>query len=132
MNLLKRLAVVVALSCTLISLTGCALFLVGAGAAIGAGSVAYVSGELRGAEEASMDRAWNAATTAMEQLEFKVTKSQKDALAGEITARRADDTRIVVRLRKQTDRITEIRVRVGVFGDEALSRVIYDKIKSNI
>ena len=112
-------------------LSGCALFLIGAGVAIGAGTVAYVGGELKAADEVTMDRAWNAALKAMQELEFKVTKSQKDALAAEIVARRADDSRIVVRLKKQTDQVTELRIRVGTFGDEGLSRLIYDKIKSH-
>lgn len=112
-------------------LGGCALFLIGAGVAVGAGTVAYVGGELKTAEQVSMDRAWNASLRAMEDLEFRVTKSHKDALAGEITARRADDTKITVRLKKQTDQVTEIRIRVGTFGDETLSRLIYDKIKSH-
>jgi hypothetical protein len=110
-------------------LSGCALFLVGAGVAVGAGTVAYVSGELRAADEVTMDRGWRATMAAMDDLQFKVTKTQKDALAGELIARRADDTRIVIRLKKQSDKVTEFRVRVGVFGDEDLSRLIYDKIK---
>lgn len=111
--------------------SGCALFLIGAGVAVGAGTVAYTSGELRAADEISMDRSWEASMKAMKDLEFRVTKSQKDALAGEIVARRADDTRIIVRLKSQTQQVTEIRIRVGTFGDEALSRLIYDKIKSH-
>lgn len=106
---------------------GCAALFIGA--AIGAGSIAYVSGELRAADQVQMDRAWNASLRVMEELEFKVTKSQKDALAGLIVARRADDTRITVHLKRQTDQVTEFRIRVGTFGDEALSRLIYEKIK---
>ena len=112
-----------------LSLCGCALFLIGAGAAAGAGTVAYLSGELRATEEVGLDRGYQAAVSAMRDLQFHVTKSQKDALDGEIVARRADDTRIIVRLKKQTDQITEFRIRVGVFGDEALSRLIFEKIK---
>lgn len=108
--------------------TGCALLLVGA--AIGAGTVAYVSGELRAADEVTMDRAWSATLGAMSELQFKVTTQQKDALAGQIVARRADDTKIEIRLKRQSDRVTEFRIRVGTFGDEALSRYILDKIKA--
>ena len=128
---LKQWVGVVLLSLGVLTFSGCVLFLVGAGLAVGAGTVAYVEGELKVADNVTMDGAWNASLGAMQDLEFKVTKSQKDALAGLIVARRADDTRIVVRLKKQTDQVTEFRIRVGTFGDEALSRLIYEKIKSH-
>lgn|GEM_PF-5754515 len=88
----------------MLTFSGCALFLIGAGVVVGAGSsVAYAGGELKAADNVTMDKAWNASLRAMQDLEFKVATSQKDALAGEIVARRADNTRIVVRLKKQTD-----------------------------
>ncbi len=49
----------------------------------------------------------------MDELQFKVTQQQKDALTGEITARRPDDTN-----------------SGWTFGDEALSRYILEKFKS--
>ncbi|MGD0650585.1 MAG: DUF3568 family protein [Verrucomicrobiia bacterium] len=92
------------LSLGVLTFSGCALFLIGAGVVVGAGSsVAYAGGELKAADNVTMDKAWNASLRAMQDLEFKVATSQKDALAGEIVARRADNTRIVVRLKKQTD-----------------------------
>lgn len=113
----------------LVGLTGCVALL--AGAAVGAGTVAYVAGELKAADEVSLDRAWSASLQAMEDLQFKVTKQQKDALAGLLVARRADDTPVTIRVKKQTDKVTELRIRVGTFGDEGLSRLIHDKIKSH-
>jgi len=127
---LRELAVFVALSLGALLFSGCALFLVGAGVAVGAGTVAYVDGELKAADNVTMDKGWNASLRAMQDLEFKVAESQKDALAGKIVARRADGTRIVVQVKRQTDQVTGFRIRVGVFGDEALSHMIYDKIKS--
>ncbi len=67
----------------------------------------------------------------MDDLEFPITILQKDALAGEVVAHRADDTRVVVHLKRQTDNVTEIRIRVGTFGDESLSRLVNDKIKAH-
>ena len=89
MKLKQCVARLVLIACT-ICCNGCALFLIGAGVAIGAGTVKYIGGELQAADEVTMGRAWNASLRAMQDLEFKVTKSQKDALAGEIVARRAD------------------------------------------
>ena len=32
----------------------------------------------------------------------------------------------------QSDNITEIKIRVGMFGDESMSRLVYDEIKKQI
>jgi hypothetical protein len=128
---IKSMALTVMLLVTGLLGSGCALFLIGAGVAAGAGTVAYMNGELKAADEVTLDRGWNAAVRAMGDLQFKVTTTQKDALAGKLVAHRADDTRITILLKKQSDTVTEFRIRVGVFGDENLSRLIYEKIKKH-
>ncbi len=44
-------------------------------------------------------------------------------------ARGAGDKKIRVKVKKQSDTVTEIRIRVGMFGDESMSRQILDRIK---
>ena len=113
-------------------LTGCALLLLGGAAAAGAGAVVYVNGELKDTENVTLDRAWRAALAAMDDLEFKVTKQEKDALSGQLTARTAEDRRIIVALKRQSDGVTEFHIRVGTWGDENVSRLILDKIKKRL
>ena len=111
---------------------GCAAVLVGgAVAAAGVGTYAYVNGELKGTEAVSLDRAWDASQAAMKDLEFSITRKTKDALQAELDARTAADKKIVINLKKVSDGATEIRIRVGTFGDEAVSQFILDKIKSH-
>lgn len=109
--------------------SGCAFFLVGA--AIGAGTVAYAEGKLRAADNVAFDHAWNATTLAMDDLKLKVINSNRDALSGHVLARDATDQQIVIKLRKQSDKVTEFEIRVGSFGDEVFSRQIYEKIRSH-
>ncbi len=111
--------------------SGCVLFVAGAAAAAGVGTYAYVSGELTGSESVSLDRAYSASQAAMKDLEFPVLNKSKDALQAELTARTAADKRILIKLKKVSEGTTEIRIRVGTFGDESLSRMILDKIKSH-
>ena len=106
---------------------GCAALLIGGAA--GAGAVAYVGGELKSTEEVAMNRAWEAASKAMDDLEFAVTSKEKDAFLGQLIARGAGDKKIRVKVKKQSDTVTEIRIRVGIFGDESMSRQILDRIK---
>lgn len=120
------------LGVALVLQTGCALLLVGGGAAAGVGGYAYVKGELKATEKASLDKVWDASLAAMQELQFAVTAQAKDALTGELTARTAQDKKVTIQLKALPDSSTEIKVRVGTFGDEALSLVIMDKIKKHL
>ena len=58
------------------------------------------------------------------------TDGGKDAFNAELTARGSGDKKIQIKLQKKTEKVTEIKIRVGLFGDESMSRQILDKIKS--
>ena len=111
--------------------SGCALFLVGGAAAAGAGTVAYVDGELKETEDVAYDTAYDATLAAMSDLQYAVVDKSKGGLTTKILARTSGDKKIQVTLNKQSASVTEIRIRVGTFGDESLSRQILDKIKSH-
>jgi hypothetical protein len=66
---------------------------------------------------------------AMDDLEFHTTDKAKDAFDAELSASGAGGKKIKVALKKISDTSTEIRIRVGTFGDESLSRKILEKIK---
>ena len=112
--------------------TGCAGLLIAGGAAAGIGGYAYVKGELKSTESASLDQVWTATLGAMDELKYAVTTQEKDAVSAHLVARTAQDKRIDVHLKAISDDSTEIRIRVGTFGDEALSLLILDKIKKKL
>lgn len=111
---------------------GCVALLVGGAAAAGAGTVAYVRGELRSTLDAPYERVWSATQRALADLEMPVTAQEKDGLTGQITARATGDRKITVRLRKVTGTATEVRIRVGTWGDEAVSRQILEQIQRRL
>jgi hypothetical protein len=86
----RMMLLAVALLCS----TGCALFLVGAGAAVGVGTVAYVKGELRAADSVPFDQACRAVDQALDDLQLKGISSQQDNLTKQVTARTADDRHV--------------------------------------
>ena len=110
---------------------GCPAIFVGAaaGGAAGAGAVAYIGGELKSTEEVSLNRAWKATERAMHDLDFRITDKAKDALEAQLKASGAGGKKIQVVLKRISKGRTEIRIRVGTFGDESLSLQILDKIK---
>jgi len=110
---------------------GCALLVVGAAAGAGAGTYAYVDGELKSTETVTYDTACTASLAAMKDLGFAVVEDKKDALTDKITARSTADKKVYVTLTKQSATSTEIKIRVGTFGDQNQSQQILTQIKSH-
>ncbi|MBI2469826.1 MAG: DUF3568 family protein [Planctomycetes bacterium] len=110
--------------------SGCAALLIGGGA--GAGTVAYLKGELKSTEETSIDKTWQAAQETMKDLEFVITSKEKDVFSAKLIAYRANDKKVEMYLRKASENTTEVKIRVGVFGDESLSLIILKSLKKHL
>lgn len=107
---------------------GCVIAAVGAGA----GTVAYVRGDLQTVESKSLDDVYEAAEKAIKELGLNVTKKTKDAMSATIVARDAQDKKITIKLSATTEETTKLSIRIGVFGSETKSRRIYEEIKKNL
>jgi hypothetical protein len=90
------------------------------------------TGNLTATTDASLDNAFAAAKQAMNDMGYSTEKASQDALKGVITAREADGGRIDVTLERMADRVTEIEVSVGPFGNEAKARMILDKLLARL
>jgi hypothetical protein len=124
----KRFLLALVLVAGAILVNGCIIAAVG----LGAGSVAYVRGDLESIELGNIDTVYKAAEKAMDQLDLKVIQKAKDVLSAEIIARDSQDTKIKIKLKATTEGPTELSIRIGLFGDEAESRLIYQKIHDNL
>ncbi|MBI2487730.1 MAG: DUF3568 family protein [Deltaproteobacteria bacterium] len=110
--------------------SGCAAVLLGGGAAAaGAGTILYIKGELQSTEGVSLDTAWMATQTAIKDMEFITGTTEKDAFSAKLIAYTSDNRKIQINLKRKTDKLTEIAIRVGTFGDESLSLLILENIK---
>jgi hypothetical protein len=127
-----RLAVCLALAPAAAATSGCLLIAVGAAGAAGAGTVAYVRGELDAALDSPYEAVVGSANDALSQLQFAKVSESKDAFTADLLARTADDTKIELHIVRKADRLTDVKIRIGVFGDEAKSRAILDQIKTNL
>ncbi|HXH12916.1 MAG TPA: DUF3568 family protein [Alphaproteobacteria bacterium] len=126
-------AMLVGIICASFVWQGCgALVAGGAGAAAGAGTVAYVRGELQSTYPASFDRTWNATLGALQESNLRVTETERDGAKGTINARTADDTSVTVNLETAGPGTTAAKIRVGVFGDEEMSTAIHRRIASRL
>lgn len=129
---LLRLTALTAVMTLLAFSPGCFLVAVGAAGAAGAGAVAYVRGELDATLAGNVDTVEHATNRALEQLQFAKINEGKSTVDALITARTGADRKITIRLDRSGDTLTRLRIRVDTFGDEALSRTLYDKIRANL
>ena len=110
--------------------SGCVAAVVGAGA--GVGTYAYVKGEMKSVEQASLDKTWSAVEKTVKDMGFFVVSKSRDALAGVVEARGAGDKKITIKVSLVTDKTTEVGIRVGTFGDEKYSYQILENIRKNM
>jgi hypothetical protein len=129
-KMLKRQVLLISMLIgSMLLLQGCVVAAVGIGAA---GTIAYVRGDLQAVESESIDVVYEASLKALKELELLPTRKSKDALGAEIVTYDAQDKKITIRLKSAAEKTTELSIRIGVFGSETKSRLIYQKIRDNI
>lgn len=115
---------------TLLSSYGCRAYQVGGGAATGAAT--YMSGKLRSIERAPLEKTWQAAQNAVEDLGFDITSREKTVVSSGFTAEGANKKRINVNLQKISEALSEVVVKVGWFGDESIAMLFLGRLKENL
>ena len=113
----------------LFPLTGCGILILGGAAA---GTVGYVSGDLNGTVEGEFQNVVEAADLAFRENSFR--EASRDAgqhsIAYELWT--PQDDKVLLTITRASKTLTNITIRVGVFGDEPLSRNILDEIKIRV
>ena len=125
----KRVLLIVLLIGITVFSQGCMVAAVGIGAA---GTIAYVRGDLEAVESNSLDEVYEATLNAVDELDLRFIYKTKDALTATINARDAQDKKIKITLKKTAEHTTKISIRIGTFGSETKSRLIYQKIRDNL
>ena len=109
------------------ALTSC--FAAGAGVgAISAVGSAYAKGLYSSTEAVSLNRLWASTLYSLENLGIPVERKNLDENRGFIFARRADGKTVQIELITQSPRISQLRIRVGTFGDESFSKLIAERV----
>lgn len=103
-----------------------------AAAGAGAASYAYASGALKTVLESPVPRVQAAADAALEELGFTKIESTGDKLSAKVIYRTSQDEKVAVRIETETERTSEVRIRVGTFGDEKRSIRILGEIKARL
>jgi len=120
------------LAAGLVLSSGCAVLLVGGAAAAGAGTVAYIRGDLNATLDGTLERTIAATKAGLRDAQMPVTAEENDGITAKFTARARGDKKVTIHVKKVTGTTTSVSIRVGVWGDEAVSREILEKIKSHL
>jgi hypothetical protein len=134
-NLADNLSIVhkigmTALAAVLVAaLAGCAAVIVGAGAGA---TVAYKMGQMEATAPAGLSATAKATNDAFAQLQLALVSKKEDAFGAEFIGRTAMDKKVLVQLSGAGDKATQVKIRIGYFGDEPMSLKIYEQIKAGL
>lgn len=108
---------------------GCGAIIVGGAAA--AGTYYYMDGQAQATYSTSLNKAFDASLAACKQMGITVTKQSKTGASAEISGVLSGDT-TTISLKLVGDNITEITVRIGLWGNEESSRRLQKAIRNGL
>jgi hypothetical protein len=91
-----------------------------------------ITGELTAEVGAPLERVFAAARASMDELGFRMTDQQKDALKATITAVQADGNRLFITLERRSDTVTRVLVDAGTLGQKSIAQAVLDQIESHL
>lgn len=109
--------------------SGC---LVAAAAGVAGGTVAYVKGEEEAIVSAGPEQATAAAKAAIEDLKLLLVSHNANAVEGLVKARTLSDKEVTITIKAESSELSRVTVRIGYFGDEAMSLQILEKLKAKL
>lgn len=112
--------------------TGCPAVALVTGVGLGAGTYAWIKGELKHTYPDTFDNVWNASLDALQAMEMPVVSQNRDQLKGTIMAKRADGSDVIVGIKSKSEKTTEVGVRVGPLGNRDASTRIHDIIQTRL
>lgn len=128
---LSRTLATLSLSAALLLTAGC--YSSGsAGSSSATATFNKATGNIYTTVDRSLDDAFDAAQSAMNDMGYSTESANKDALKGIIKAREADKSVVTTTLDRKSDRVTNIEVNVGPLGSEPKARLILEKIMSRL
>ena len=108
---------------------GCGAVIVGGAAA--AGTYYYMDGQARATYDTSLDKAFDASLAACKQMGIAVTMQSKKSTSANITGKLSGDT-TTIDIKLIGDELTEIIVRIGLWGNEESSRRLQKAIRNRL
>ncbi len=101
---------------------------------IGTDAAVYSGGKLYAVANQDLNSVYDAAVTALKQLELEVIETAKDVFYAKVVGKVADGKTVTIRMEPGANNITNITIKASKFlsGNEERARVIYTQIKLNL
>ena len=100
--------------------------------ALQTGTEAFIRGELEAALATPLPEVYEAAQTAIKELEFTPRAAKLGDYNGYVYARETQGRKVDIDLEKKSPRVTKVNIRVGIFGDQAIARLILGSIQKQL
>jgi len=126
-RLITGMLMVAILIISALSFSGCFALLLGAAA--GAGTVAWVNGDLEVNIDAPVDKVHSATVSGLKRLKLPVTTDLKDKHNAKVRSKYSDGKDVTIDILAITERTSKIKIRVGILGDQARSEAILTSIR---
>lgn len=97
-------------------------------AAAQTGTNAYINGELEAAHIASMEQMYGVVNDVLESLQFKITLRNMGKNTAYVFAEESAGRSIKVFLERKSPLVTKSNIRVGLFGDQSIARLLMAEI----
>ena len=125
---MRRIWVLAVLVPVVVSLSGCILLAVGAGAT----GVVWWKGEASKSYPYAVEKTYNAAVKALEANNIVIYSKGADATSGKIEATLADGKKLKINLAPESEGVTKVKVRIGTWGDKDRSLFIFGEIEKRL
>lgn len=99
-----------------------------AGTVAGISGYKYYQGALSVVYQAPYEKTFKAAVKVLEDMKFNIVNKEQDIAKGSIESRRADGKPVTISVKYRSTNETDVKIRVGYFGDEGASNVIKERI----
>lgn len=119
-----------------IALSGCLTpfdFAANAGLGVAqAGTSSFIQGTLQAAFDKPMDKVVEASRRALADLGYEITREDSGTHYAQMQGSQSDGSSIVLKFRKSSETVTGLSIRVGLWGDNAVSRLILIEIEREL
>lgn len=114
----------------LLTAQGCVPLIIGA--AVGAGGVAYVKGSLEQNFDKSVDQLHRASLGGLKNIKCAVRSDQIRKHLAKITFEFDDGQKGSIHIKALTERSAQIKIRVGILGDETKSHIVLNAVLKHL
>lgn len=126
----RRVICALILGATSGGLTGCGALLLVGGA--GTSAIAFATGELQSSEPHSLDTIDQACALALDEMAYSEIDVEREADRIRWRAKTSGGDPVDVQLHAKGPQTTDLRIRIGVFGNEARSRLLLEQIHQSL